>query len=142
VALKDFTDEDVQPNEIYFFTIGKSPPRSDNDHCCYDFNLVYKSEVTRAANDKLAWKRLTVPASQLGHDDVNTNLVFQFYRLTDGLYKGVTTARLTFGQLSELQTKCHFIQQTFDENMNFVINKLQIRHSNSFVDYLKGGCEL
>ena len=80
VNLEDFTDEDIDPNDIYFFTIGKSPIRDEDDNCCYDFNLVYKSEVTSVYNKKLQWKMLKIAVGQLSHEDKDSDLIFQFYK--------------------------------------------------------------
>ena len=87
VNLENFSDKDINHDDVYFFTIGKSPPHDDDDEQCFDFNLVYKSEATCVYNNMITWKMTYIDAITLGDNDENTNLVFQFYKTNDkGVY--------------------------------------------------------
>ena len=100
VNLENFCDKEINDQDIYFFTIGKSAPHETNDVEAFDFDLAYKSEVIKVNKNVLAWKMIHLDSYTLGDDDANTNLVFQFYKIDSvGRYLGIGTSHLTYGQI-------------------------------------------
>ena len=90
----------------------------------------------------LQWNVVYFEPKDLNQDELEKIIIAIYEYQEQGERVCIGKLQISYNKLRENVEKGYFYQYTISENMQILIDRIQIKQKESFLDYILGGCEI